>query len=90
MKFTCGTNMARLIGMAIFRICRLLIPTCKLFKGASAIIKSWQSYEKRIADYADFKYGFHGFQVWISRNSISQILWITILFNDSREICRFH
>jgi hypothetical protein len=27
-KFNCGTNIARLMGKAICKICRLLIPSC--------------------------------------------------------------
>ena len=38
-KLNWGTKMARLIGNAIFRMCRLLISTCKLVCGAVIAIK---------------------------------------------------
>jgi len=39
MKFSCGMKIARLIGIAILRICRLEIATCKLLCTAPAISK---------------------------------------------------
>ena len=39
MKLNWGTNMARLIGRAIFKICRLLISSCKLLFGTVVAIK---------------------------------------------------